>query len=120
MNILCYIPNSLKAAGLQVRIALVSPLQRLPHEQFIRSWSSIAYLFPGLHPDGFDESDSGWPRVLKPFAEEAWRRADADELTEDQLYCSDAQWCGLYDRMLIHMPDETERRVRLAAAFGDS
>jgi len=26
-----------------------------------RAWSSAACLFPGLHPDGFEDADSGWP-----------------------------------------------------------
>ena len=67
-----------------------------------------------LHPDGFEDDESGWPRVLKTFAEEAWRRADFGRLSDDELYCSDAQWAGLYDRMSSHTPDETERRAELA------
>lgn len=80
----------------------------------------MAYLFPGLHPDGFAAADSGWPRVLKRFAAEAWRRAEAGEITETELYPSAAQWCGLYDRMHTHEPDETERRLKLAADYGES
>ena len=78
-----------------------------------------AYLFPGLHPDGYEDKDSGWPRVLKRFAAEAWRRADAGELADDELYACYAQWSGLFDRMLVHLPEETERRVELAAAYGE-
>lgn len=91
----------------------------MSREQFVRSWSAVAYLFPGLHPDGYDDSESGWPRALKRFAGEAWRRAEAGELTDDELYCSDAQWCGLYDRMHTHEPDETERRIALATEHGE-
>ena len=40
----------------------------------------MAYLHPGLHPDGYESADSGWPRGLRRFAAEAWRRADAGEL----------------------------------------
>jgi hypothetical protein len=42
------------------------------------------------------------------------------ELADAELYPSDAQWAGLYDRMTDHAPDETERHLELAAAFGDS
>ena len=77
-------------------------------------------LFPGLHPDGYEDADSGWPSVLKPFAAEAWRRAERDELTDAELYTSSAQWCGLYDRMHLHEADETFRRLALAADFGES
>ena len=34
-----------------------------------------------------DSADSGWPRVLRRFAAEAWRRADTGELTDNELYC---------------------------------
>ena len=112
-----FVPNSLKAAGREIRIALATPLANLSHQQFVRSWCSVAYLFPGLHPDGYDDPDSGWTKVLKCFAAEAWRRADLGELSEDEIYACDAQWSGLYDRMWIHTPDETERRLDIAASF---
>jgi hypothetical protein len=113
-----YVPNSMREAGRQVRLALARPVEQLSKGTFIRAWCSVAYLFPGLHPDGFEDPDSGWPPVLKRFAAEAWCRAEAGELKDDELYACDAQWSGLYDRMFIHMPDETERRLKLAATFG--
>jgi hypothetical protein len=109
----------LRSAGRELRLSLAHPLEHLPHEQFVRAWSAVAYLFPGLHPDGYDDADSGWPRTLKRFAAEAWRRADAGELADEELYPSDAQWSGLYDRMHTHEPDEMERRLALAADYGD-
>jgi hypothetical protein len=114
-----YIPNRLQSAGRELRQALKQPLAEIPTENFVRAWCCVAYLFPGLHPDGFEEADSGWPRVLKRFAAEAWRRADAGELADEELYQSDAQWSGLYDRMHTHEPDEMERRFALAADFGE-
>src|SRR5712691_6504282 len=109
-----YVPRSFRDAGKQIRIALQNNITTLPVREFVRSWCAIAYLFPGLHTDGYDHSESGWPRVLKRFAAEAWRRADAGELSDDELYACDAQWSGLYDRMFVHLPEETERRVELA------
>jgi len=85
-----YIPKSLRLAGRQIRLALAGPLDRLPKRNFLRAWCSIAYLFPGLHPDGFEEPDNGWPRAARPFAAEAWRRADTGELTDNELYCYQA------------------------------
>jgi hypothetical protein len=119
MKTIAYIPNSLRSAGRAIRLAFQHPLDQLPRDQFIRAWSAIAYLFPGLHPDGYEDAESGWPPILKRFAAEAWRRADAGELADEELYCSDAQWCGLYDRMHTHEPDEMERRLALAADFGE-
>lgn len=115
MKCLIYIPSSARDAGKHLRLALAHPLEQLPKLQFVRAWSSIAYLFPGLHPDGFEDVDSGWPRVLCRFAAEAWRRADNGDLDDDELYASDAQWSGLYDRMNNHTTDETKRRHELAA-----
>ena len=46
-------------------------------------------------------------------------RAGAGELADDELYPSDAQWSGLYDRMHTHEPDEMERRLALAADYGE-
>jgi hypothetical protein len=114
-----YIPNRLRSAARQLRLALKQPLSELPHDTFVSAWCSVAYLFPGLHPDGFEDADSGWPRVLKRFAAEAWRRADAGELADEELYPSDAQWSGLYDRMFPHTADEIKRRLALAADYGE-
>jgi hypothetical protein len=62
----------------------------MPKETVVRAWCAIAYLYPGLHPDGCEDFESGWPRVLRRFAAEAWRRADAGELTDNELYCYQA------------------------------
>jgi len=58
--------------------------------------------------------------VLKRFGAEVWRRAEADELADEELYASDAAWSGLYDRMHTHEPDEMERRLALAADYGEA
>jgi hypothetical protein len=119
MKTAVYVPNRLRSAGREIRLALGRPLNALSHEDFLRAWCSVAYLFPGLHPDGFDDAESGWPRALKRFAAEAWRRADVGELADEELYPCDAQWSGLYDRMFPHTLDETERRLALAADYGE-
>jgi hypothetical protein len=118
MKTTIYVPDSLRSAGREIRLALAGPLEQMPGPRFVRAWCSLFYLFPGLHPDGFEDTDSGWPRALKRFAAEAWRRAGVSELADEELYPSDSQWSGLYDRMTSHTPDETERRMELAASFG--
>jgi hypothetical protein len=100
-------------------MALARPLDELSHEQFVRAWSAVAYLFPGLHPDDFDAPDSGWPRVLRRFAVEAWRRAEAGTLSEEELYPGDAAWSGIHDRLHTHEPEEIKRRLSLAFEAGD-
>ena len=114
MSALYFIPSSLREAGQTLRIGLQSPVANLSKREFVNTWSSIAYLFPGLHPDGFDDIDSGWPCVLKCFAADAWRRAEAEELDEQELYASDAQWAGIYDRMTEHTEAESVRRKEIA------
>ncbi len=59
-------------------------LEQLPKPNFLRAWCALAYAFPGLHPNGYEDAGSGWPRVLQRFAAEAWRRADAGELAEEE------------------------------------
>jgi hypothetical protein len=119
MQRLLYVPRSLRHAGKELRSAFRAEATGLSSRDFVRAWSAISYLFPGLHPDGYDHPDSGWPRVLKPFAAEAWRRADSGQLSDEELYPCGAQWSGLFDRMRLHLPEETERRVALAAACGE-
>jgi len=85
-----YIPRSLRAAARNLRLALREPVEKLPAREFIRAWCSVSYLYPGLHPDGYEDADSGWPRVLRRLAAEAWRRADAGELSDSELYCYQA------------------------------
>jgi hypothetical protein len=119
MKAINHVPNSLRSAGRELRLALPHPLEKLSRKQFVRAWSAIAYLFPGLHPEGYEDIESGWPRALKRFAAEAWRRAEAGKLTDVELYCCDAQWSGLYDRMFPHTAQEIERRLSLAAEYGE-
>jgi len=97
-------------------------LRKTPLADFKRGWYSVAFLYAGLHPDsalehGKDLSDdgddlpeirkieprllspyyvqSGWPVVLAPIAEEAWRRYEANALKDDEFYCSEAVVAGM-------------------------
>ncbi len=85
----------------KLRRAFATQLKQLPKPDFIRAWCAVASIFPGLHPDGYADAGSGWPRVLKRFAAEAWRRADAGELADEELHPCDAQWSGLYDPVAL-------------------
>jgi hypothetical protein len=82
-----YIPRSVRAAGRNLRLAFAQRLESLTARRFIRAWCSLSYLFPGLHPDGYEDAESGWPRVLRRLAAEAWRRAEAGQLSDKELYC---------------------------------
>ena len=100
-------------AGCELSSGFPAQHGQLPKPDFLRAWCAVAYAFPGLHPDGYEDADSGWSRVLRRFAAEAWRRADAGELTDEELYPNDAQWSGLYDRLTSPTPEETARRMKL-------
>jgi hypothetical protein len=118
MNLYHYVPNSNTEAANLLRNSLRLNLAAITREEFVSVWCAIAYLFPGLHPDAFDEKSGGWPSVLLRFAEEAWRRAEVGQLSDEELYPCDAQWAGLYDRMAFHLPEEMKRRGNLAMLHG--
>lgn len=113
-----YIPNSIEEAGGVLQSAAPERLEQMTRAEFGRAWCALIYLNPNLHPDGWEEDGSGWDGPLRWFASEAWQRAEDGDLLEDELYPSDAQWAGLYDRMHTHTSDETARRNDLTAAFG--
>jgi hypothetical protein len=85
-----YIPPSCRAAEKHLAFAFKNGLRALTRKEFVRGWCSLSFLYPGLHPDGFASRGSGWPKHFKPFAAEAWRRFEAGELTDNELYCYQA------------------------------
>lgn len=126
-----FIPGNEREALQWLIPALDRPLRDMPHAEFMRAWSAVAYLYGGLHPDAATDHgeaisfegdgpdrfrileprliapfyvESGWPLVLAPLAEEAWRRGDLGMLADDELYCVDAQWAGIDH---LHSGDHT-------------
>ena len=81
-----YVPPSCRTAEKHLAFAFKREFRTLTKKEFLRGWSSLLYLYPGLHPDGFASRGSGWPRQFKPFAAEAWRRLSAGELDDNELY----------------------------------
>ena len=81
-----YIPPSVACAQRHIAVALKFNPAQLPRRLFLRAWCSIAWLYPGLHPDGYQCRASGWPKKLRPLAREAFRRRQADQLTDLELY----------------------------------
>lgn len=70
------VPNTPRGACRELRRGLSTQLEQLPKPDFLRARCAVAYAFPGLHPDGYEDAGSGWPRVLKRFAAESGARAD--------------------------------------------
>lgn len=79
-----YIPSSGHAAWRHLSASRRRKLSYLPLRAFLRVYCSVAYLFPGFHPDDLlawkDHSDVG------PVLGEAWRRAKGGQLADGQLY----------------------------------
>jgi len=85
-----YLPPSCRTAEKHLGIVFKKGLRAVTKKEFIRGWYSLSFLYPGLHPDGFESRGSGWPKHFKPFAAEAWRRFESGELTDNELYCYQA------------------------------
>ena len=79
------VPSTVRGAGRELRRAFAAQLEQLSKPDFVRAWCAVAYAFPGLHPDGYEDAESGWPRVPRRFGAEAWRRADMGELADEEL-----------------------------------
>lgn len=119
MSTCIHIPNSIESAIRDLHSTFNLPLEPLPKATFVRAWSALCYSFPSLHPDGYENDDSGWPPGLMRYAAEAWRRYEAEEFDDEEMYPSDACWAGLYDRMHSHTVEETARRLEIAANSGE-
>ena len=70
-------------------LAAVSDLTAADKVTFLRGWWALFWLHSGLHPDGWEEwrpeFHSHWPLVV-----EAFRRREAGQLADDELYPADA------------------------------
>lgn len=106
---------------LRVANLSVKKLRSMSVEDVVSAWHAFLFLFPDIHPDGGrdhgDEiqrvaieapqsavfrklvvrrySRSGWPIALKRFGTEAWRRFEAEEMSDEDFYCAEAQRAGL-------------------------
>jgi hypothetical protein len=79
-----YIPPSRKTAEKHLNSAVTGRVRGLSKRDFLKAYCSLAYLYPGFHPDGIGDWD-GPPDIL-PIAREAWRRAIAGQLTDNELH----------------------------------
>ena len=66
----------------------IGKLKTVKDKILLRGYHQIFEQYPGLHPDGFDDKDSGWSEELKPICAEMWRRAGNPAFTikVDQMY----------------------------------
>lgn len=123
-----------------VRAADNRTLRKIPTTDFLRGWYSVGFLYAGLHPDSAlehgvemsnDSEDfpeigeieprllapyyvqSGWPVVLAPVADEAWRRYEAQEMMDDEFYCSEAVVAGMCCRNAELSQEVRQERERI-------
>ncbi|MBL7951103.1 MAG: hypothetical protein JNM62_05230 [Flavobacteriales bacterium] len=121
-----FIPSNERQALQWLIPALDRPLENLPHDEFLKAWFAIGYLYGGLNPDeatfhgteiSYEDDGpdrfrlieprliapfyvrSGWPLVLAPIADEAWRRDELGMMADDELYCYELVKIGILDRM---------------------
>ncbi len=106
-----YVPKNESDAIATFERLTQEDLGGLPREDFLHLWYALAYLNPGLHPDGYELNDSGWTPQQRPLAQEAWSRATHGELSDEELYPTDAAWAGIYDQ-LPHPPASAHTRRR--------
>jgi len=67
-----------------LRLALRSAVRKMPKRTLLRAYCSLAYVYPGFHPDGI--KDWKGPKDVMRIAREAWRRAGAEQITDNELY----------------------------------
>jgi hypothetical protein len=79
-----YIPHSREAAERNLQRALAKGLAEISKIDFLKAYCSVAYLYPGFHPDDWEDWEG--PAEIKPLLCEAWRRASEEELTDNELY----------------------------------
>jgi hypothetical protein len=79
-----YVPPTEATAREKIKHAMDRGLSQLSKHDFMRAYCSIDYLYPGFHPDDWEDSDG--PDEVKAFAQEAWRRARQGQLTDNELY----------------------------------
>lgn len=66
----------------------IEKLETVKDATLLRGYHQIFEQYPCLHPDGFDNKDSGWPEKLKPICAEMWLRAGnpASTIKAVQMY----------------------------------
>lgn len=84
MSDMIYIPPSMRAAEKHLKAALACDVEKMAKPDFMKAYCSLAYLYPGFHPEGIDDWD-GPTDVLK-LGREALHRAESGELSDNELF----------------------------------
>jgi hypothetical protein len=82
-----FIPADHSDAYRRIGVAVVEGLRETSTITFLEAWWALCWLHPGLHPDDHEE----WARASwREFAAEAFRRAEAGAIRDDELYPAEA------------------------------
>lgn len=113
------IPADEADARLRIDAAVLHGLQDCPKGTFLRAWWALCWLNPGLHPDDHEEwEDAGW----RHFAAEAFRRSEAGEIDDTELYPAEASHNRVWKDRKAQNPDPPidppDRRVVVRTAGG--
>jgi len=86
----------------------VDQLDSLKSLTLMKGYHQIFEQYPGLHPDGFDDNESGWPNSLKMICAEMWRRVEDSEsgIKVDHMYYVNKNF-----RKLVAKSARTNRRA---------
>lgn len=87
----------------------VGQLDLVKNLTLIRGYHQIFEQYPGLHPDGFDDKNSGWPEHLKPVCAEMWRRVENPEsgMKLEQMYYINKAFRKLIAESQMHSRQRT-------------
>jgi hypothetical protein len=112
------IPADEPEARLRFDAAVLHDLRECSKETFLRAWWALCWLNPGLHPDDFEEwQDAGW----KQFAAEAFRRFEAGEINDSELYPAEASHNRIWRERKAGITDsnvDPNRRVVIRTTGG--
>lgn len=81
------IPSDLENASNRVESMIAAGIEKCSKEEFLKGWWALHWLNPGLHPDDYDDWED---LVWRAMAYEAFRRAAASELEDEELYAAEA------------------------------
>jgi len=81
-----FIPESVEEAEKIVLAVDPDALAGLAKPDFMRVWCAVVYLNPGLHTDNIHDPSYACDPLVRAVLAEVWRRADADEITDEEIY----------------------------------
>lgn len=69
-------------------MANIGKLDQVKDLTLARGCHQIFEQYPGMHPDGLDYTDSGWPEKINHVCADLWRRTEnqAPSVKLDQMY----------------------------------